>query len=116
MSDTRLLPCPFCGGEAMLVYYHEELGLVHVDSEEELEDDSISAFVHCFECSTEVFPYEAEKPKEVIEAWNTRKPIDRIVEELESVTFLMPPKNKGHYADNGLFLEDAIEIVRKGGV
>lgn len=25
----------------------------------------------------------------------------------------MPPRNKGHYADNGLFLEDAIKIVRK---
>ena len=37
-------------------------------------------------------------------------------EELEKAKFLMPPENEGHYADNVLFLDDAIKIVRKGGV
>ena len=42
--------------------------------------------------------------------------VDAVVEELENAKFLMPPENDNHYADNGLFLEDAIDIVRKGGV
>lgn len=42
--------------------------------------------------------------------------ISKVVAELEDAKFLMPPENDNHYADNGLFLEDAINIVRKGGV
>ena len=42
--------------------------------------------------------------------------ISKVVAELEDAKFLMPPENDNHYADNGLFLEDAIDIVRKGGV
>ena len=42
--------------------------------------------------------------------------VDKVVAELEDAKFLMPPENDNHYADNGLFLEDAIEIVRRGGV
>ena len=42
--------------------------------------------------------------------------ISKVVAELEEAKFLMPPENDNHYADNGLFLEDAIDIVRKGGV
>lgn len=83
MSEIKLLPCPFCGGEARMLYIHEELGECCVDSAEELEDETISAFIHCYGCSTEVFPREAEKPKDVIEAWNTRNPIDDMVEQLE---------------------------------
>lgn len=83
MSEIKLLPCPFCGGEARMLYIHEELGECCVDSTEELEDETISAFIHCYSCSTEVFPREAEKPKDVIEAWNTRKPIEDMVEQLE---------------------------------
>lgn len=42
--------------------------------------------------------------------------VEKVVAELEDAKFLMPPENDNHYADNGLFLEDAINIVRKGGV
>lgn len=41
--------------------------------------------------------------------------IDKVVEELDKASYLVPPKNKGHYADNAIDLEDAIEIV-KGGI
>lgn len=47
---------------------------------------------------------------------NTAYDVDKVVAELEDAKFLMPPENDNHYADNGLFLEDAIDIVRKGGV
>lgn len=38
---------------------------------------------------------------------------EEIIKQLNEESFLMPPRNKGHYADNGLFLEDAVEIVQK---
>ncbi len=41
--------------------------------------------------------------------------VEKVVEALEDAIFLMPPRVKGHYADNAVFLEDAINIVRAGG-
>ena len=42
--------------------------------------------------------------------------IDKVVEELDKASYLVPSKNKGYYADNAINLEDAIEIVKQGGV
>lgn len=42
--------------------------------------------------------------------------VDKVVEELDKASYLVPPKNKGYYADNAINLEDAIEIVKQGGV
>ena len=53
---------------------------------------------------------------EIIDEQPTAYSVENVVEELEKAKFLMPPENEGHYADNGLFLDDAIKIVRKGGV
>lgn len=40
---------------------------------------------------------------------------EKVVAELDKSSFLMEPRKKGHYADNGVFLDEAIKIVRKGG-
>ena len=40
---------------------------------------------------------------------------EAVVAELDKSSFLMEPRKKGHYADNGVFLDEAIKIVRKGG-
>ena len=40
----------------------------------------------------------------------------KVVAELDKASFLMDPITEGHYADNGVFLDEAIKIVRKGGV
>ena len=124
MSEIKLLPCPFCGGEARMLYIHEELGECCVDSAEELEDETISAFIHCYGCSTEVFPREAEKPKDVIEAWNTRKPIDDMVERLEKELELADEEKRRCVVENPLQFDsakgyaigisNALEIVRNG--
>ena len=53
---------------------------------------------------------------DVINNQPTAYDVKKVVAELEDAKFLMPPENDNHYADNGLFLEDAIDIVRKGGV
>ena len=57
-----------------------------------------------------------ERFYETVETMPTAYDIEKVIAELEAAKFLMPPENDNHYADNGLFLEDAIEIVRKGGV
>lgn len=73
MSDIELKPCPFCGGEAV----------VHVNN-------GVRAI--CKECGASskvlVDGYSQGRPngsaiKGVVKAWNTRKPMERIVEQLE---------------------------------
>ena len=67
MSEIKLLPCPFCGGEAELSLF---LGNYHVT---------------CTKCLGAIFPARGMLKGEAIEAWNTRKPMERIVERLEEL-------------------------------
>lgn len=60
MSEVRLLPCPFCGGEAEMLNYSENEYLVT-----------------CTECSGMVEKWRKTEA-EAIEQWNKRKPIDDI--------------------------------------
>ena len=71
MSDIKLLPCPFCGGEAI-----QEAGerAVWYDEYEYFE------CVHCTNCKASV---EAETVEEAVTKWNARKPMERIIERLE---------------------------------
>ena len=64
-SDKRLLPCPFCGGEAELNLF---LG---------------NYCVTCTECMGAIFPAKGMTKEEAIQAWNTRKPVDAVLEHLE---------------------------------
>lgn len=75
MSEIELKPCPFCGGEAV----------IHVS-------DGVA--VICRECGAAskclVDGHLQGKPdgraiKSVIKAWNTRKPMERIAEQLEEL-------------------------------
>ena len=68
MSET-LLRCPFCGGEAKI-------------------DKTIAntVSVECTVChasSRMILCTEGDIEQKAIEAWNTRKPMERIVERLE---------------------------------
>lgn len=72
MGDIELKPCPFCGGEAV----------VHVN-------DGVRAV--CRDCGASskglVDGYSQGRPngsaiKGVVKAWNTRKPMERIVEQI----------------------------------
>lgn len=72
MSEIKLLPCPFCGGEAM--HYG-------------------GAGQHCIRCKSCFNTnekliggtlYDAfATPEEAAKDWNTRKPMERIIEMLE---------------------------------
>ena len=68
-SDKRILPCPFCGGEAKLMRFPkcERKYVVICENEQ---------------CMASVGNYSYSKEK-AIKAWNTRKPLERIVERLE---------------------------------
>ena len=62
---SELKRCPFCGGEAEL-----KRGLTNLDN-----------FVECVACGCRTKLHNTKKS--AIKAWNTRKPIERIVERLE---------------------------------
>lgn len=102
-SDIKLKPCPFCGGEAKIIHAND------VTLPYRIRCKNINCDVRP---STTWFKYE----EDAITKWNTRKPMDEIVEQLED-------ENKtavdaaiifhGEYF-NGVVdgLEKAIEIVR----
>jgi Lar family restriction alleviation protein len=96
-KSNRLLSCPFCGGEAKIY------------------EGYVSFSVRCKECNLEIFHRRTEK--ETIEKWNTRKPMERMIKQLEEESDFfggepMGSLQKAYYCKG---IEKAIEIV-KGGV
>lgn len=101
MSD-KLKPCPFCGGEAMLNYFGSR---------------PISYYqISCSECGCR--QASSIHKESVINTWNTRKPIDRIVEQLEEQ--MNDAKNlwddDEYYTGKANAYEHSIEIVEAGGI
>lgn len=103
MSENRLLPCPFCGGEAEVVKAHHTFPLPYAVV---CKTDGCNASVGNFKATL----------KEAIQVWNTRKPIDNIVEKLEEL--------HEHYINRdgivggnigALAIKNAIEIVKECG-
>lgn len=95
MSDERLLPCPFCGGEAKVAHEYTE--------EWKLE------YVMCFRCGCSTPSAVSEDT--VIQIWNTRKPMERIMEKLEEER-----KRALIFSHTEVAMEKAIKIVKGGGV
>lgn len=97
MSEIKLLPCPFCDGEALI--------------NEVLDNDKMYQVMcpRCF-CKTTAF---ATKKSAVI-TWNTRKPMERIIERLEELK--NAPKVESCY-NNGweTSAECSIHIVKEEG-
>lgn len=108
MSETKPLPCPFCGGDCIY---------------ETFEIDSLGAeipVIFCNHCKI-VFKVENDSPylnddktydylaRKNIEAWNKRKPMERIVEYLEEYG------TENIHEENGGFIDVCIEIVKEEG-
>lgn len=112
MSEIKLLPCPFCGGEAE-VFTSDEIGY--------LGNDRYT--VKCGSCICGTGHYKDRQ--RAIEMWNTRKPMERIVEQLEEKKNMYTKcENDCNMCDcHGCDLQDtgyqfyknAIEIVKAGG-
>lgn len=108
MADLK--PCPFCGGEAEIVKAHSnttEYPYVVV-----CKNDLCNASVGKFSTSRE----------KAIEAWNTRKPMEAVVAELEK-EYDLADKEKARCMRENLLqydeakgyargIDTAIEIVR----
>lgn len=94
MSDTKLKPCPFCGGEA-IVYEDNEYDKYSIGCK------------NCCDCEPIT---KWTRKKEAIALWNTRKPMERIVERLEEAFTV-----KFTFSKPLMALEDAIKIVKEEG-
>lgn len=111
--SNELKPCPFCGGKAFIntvePHAHEVATF--------MPDYPGGTFIECTSCTCAL---SGETEDKAIEAWNTRKPIDKVVEQLE--------EQKNPHANN-IFLgfcqrcmwkiyngaiDKAIEIVKGG--
>lgn len=91
MSEIKLLPCPFCGGEAERIKRGSNFPYIHG--------------VWCIACNCRT---SFEKSEEIsIEKWNTRKPMEQILERLENNSFWTEPT----FDIDGYRNDDSVEVV-----
>lgn len=109
-NETKLLSCPFCGGEHII--------------------ESCNEFVPCLKClgcgsiMTVSMDFKGNYKKELIKKWNTRKPMERILERLEECKEthdrrLLSKKETASFKIKELQFsgcyQNAIEIVKEEG-
>ena len=100
MSEIKLLPCPFCGGKAFIRQNKDAM-------------KTYSAYCGNEDCSAS--PKVSAYGKEMaIDLWNTRKPMQEIVERLEDAKVPIFDNYTEEYEDM-VFLDKAIEIVEEVG-
>lgn len=92
----KLKPCPFCGGEVVM----DELQITATRKVDYFICENCGATTH--------FEY-ADSLSEAIEAWNTRKPMDKVVEQLERLK-KTNERNQNYLTAMGF--RQAIEIVK----
>ena len=112
MSEIKLLPCPFCGGKAEIreIDYDPEWYQTYNDPDS--GGDAPVYVISCKSCEAGIkYKY---KESEAIQAWNNRKPIEDMVEQLEE-------KREYYYLNDDVYdsvaddaLDFAIDIVRGG--
>lgn len=112
MNKTKLKRCPICDRK---IDIEQNMYIADRDWKPTFYDpdsggDPINIYCKCgLEFSTGTYDYE-----EFVNAWNTRKPIDDIVSQLENAESV---KNFGSRNSGNLLipLNDAIKIVRNAG-
>lgn len=105
--SNKLKPCPFCGGKVKM----------YVDSVDAYNN---SYNFWCNNCNM-ITTYQYSDEEKAIETWNTRKPMEAIVERLEedrAELFKLKAKcialsDKEVYACQSYIYERAIEIVKE---
>ena len=108
MIKNKIKPCPFCGAKAKMYYNYSNFALIQ-----------------CTKCGISTLYKPSEE--EVIKDWNTRKPIDKVVQQLEEEMFI--DKNGNNVLQGGTIdyeqrykyeigcnygLTKAIKIVKDG--
>jgi len=107
MSKTELKPCPFCGEENNI--YLEKYK--HTAGERWR--------ILCANCMAQIDRGYDQTQWGVIEAWNTRKPMDRILKQLKELCKRTYYKSVNGNRDEGIrnnAYHNAIDIVKAGGV
>ena len=122
MSEIKLLPCPFCGGE-------------HIDYSVKTcgrWERKYHVAMYCKDCNcygarvlitpTESTRYDVEKNQKykqlAIEQWNTRKPMERILERSEELILKNQDVSRANYIKgylNGLKVARTI-VKEEGGI
>lgn len=78
---SELKRCPICNGEVMLMFMNEKS---FDDCVWDADVGNVSTWFKCFGCDSEFFHDEPiDTPEKQIEWWNTRIPMQNIVERLE---------------------------------
>ena len=100
--EDNLKPCPFCGGEA---------GYTNA----QLPNGTEVYYIECLECGASSAVYGTVE--KAVKEWNIRKPMDRIVEQLEEQSITWKPSSKEWWKPSSttISLKKAIEIVKNGG-
>ena len=112
MNEIKLLPCPFCGGKAEIreVDYDPEWHPTYNDPDS--GGDAPVYVISCKSCEAGIkYKY---KESEAVQAWNTRKPIDDMVEQLEKSSDYYECDEQGREHVQMIDLSEAIDIVRGG--
>ena len=98
MSEIKLLPCPFCGGEA-------EIGASTIWCTNEY-------------CGSELY-HPLLSREELIKQWNTRKPMERIIERIENARqkYQRLVKEQGEKEDEAMNIHfrGVMNIVKEEG-
>lgn len=97
MSEIKLLPCPFCGGEAVLV--RDRIGQWRVGCK---KCNCMTTYQFDFGEGEEISKNKAAN------VWNTRKPMERIMEQLEEERSIFNNPNWN------VAMNKAIKIVKGG--
>lgn len=93
----ELKRCPFCGGDNVGVWHDRKIGLTILQETYE---------VRCYDCHFGLAQVKTEE--EAIEDWNTRKPIEKVLERLENNSFWTEPT----YDMDGYSNDDELEVIR----
>lgn len=94
MSEIKLLSCPFCGCE-------------------EIKIEPVNRWRRSITCKNCHAKFVAPDDPTLVKLWNTRKPMEWIVEQLERKKVENP--NGMIFFGKNLAFDEAIEIVQKGG-
>lgn len=96
MSEIKLKPCPFCGGEAKISTCDWGYSVKEY-------------WCYCSSCGCETQKYHSKE--DAIVQWNTRTSMANIVEKLEENSQYCVPL--GGQSFTGIKLETAINIVKQ---